>query len=338
MTVCTNHGDWVSCRGKARGEQGCLLSISRSQDVQGEFDNQVKRKPLDNLEPPFVWTLLSNSPCAIIDMKLNPFLEHNMTKRIDEKIESEIVRLYNIKTENGWNGSNYISKQLGVSPQTVRSVLIRNGIKIRDDSKSHEGKTCKPVKNIPKTSAPFCSCGCEKPVEWNRAKNKWNVYADGHYRKDLPYKHKEWLEEQYNSGKTLEEIGEKFGVFGSSVKKFFKNFGLTMRPHGETLRIRGSVSGENNPAWKGGVTPERQRLYKTDEWAKLVRFIFQRDNYTCQKCGDGHTKNNKLHAHHLRSWADNPHLRLEPSNLITLCDSCHLWVHSKKNTNKDFIL
>lgn len=196
----------------------------------------------------------------------------------------------------------------------------------------------KPIKNLPTGIAPFCKCGCGNVTAWNQRKNHWNLFVVGHYRKELPYKDKSWLEKEYQSGRTFREIGKQFGVYGTTVKKFANKFGILTRPHGETLKMRGSVKGDKNPSWKGGVTPERQRIYRTSEWVELVKFIYKRDNYKCQRCGTEHNRQNKLHAHHLRSWADNPHLRLEPSNIITLCDSCHLWVHSRKNTAKDFIL
>lgn len=52
-------------------------------------------------------------------------------------------------------------------------------------------------------------------------------------------------------------------------------------------------------------------------WRKAV---FERDDYTCQECGQyGYT----LHAHHLKDWANHPDLRFEVSNGITLCARCH---------------
>lgn len=261
-----------------------------------------------------------------------------MTKRTDLYIEQEVIRLYTTKTDNGWMGGNEISKRLGITDTTVRAILNRNGIRIRSGSEAITGKRCKPITHIPVGDAPLCKCGCGNNVDWNQAKNKWNVYFDNHYRSDAEYKNPEWLKEQYNSGRTLSEIAKQFGVFSSSVKKFAKKFGMVIRPHGETLKLRGSVKGENNPSWKGGVTPDRQRIYKTGEWVELVKCVYARDGYKCQRCGCEHNRRNKLHAHHLRSWADNPHLRLEASNLITLCDTCHSWVHSRKNTKKEFIL
>jgi 5-methylcytosine-specific restriction protein A len=89
--------------------------------------------------------------------------------------------------------------------------------------------------------------------------------------------------------------------------------------------------GPQNPNWKGGGTPERQRIYASTEWRETVRSVYARDNYLCQRCGDGHTSKNKLHAHHIFGWTEFPELRLSLSNLVTLCDGCHCWVHSKKN-------
>lgn len=95
--------------------------------------------------------------------------------------------------------------------------------------------------------------------------------------------------------------------------------------------------GEQTPNWKGGTTPERQLLYSTPEWKALIKYIYARDGYTCQRCGIGHNRSNKLHAHHISSWAEHTELRNDPSNLITVCSECHQWIHSNKNMNAEFI-
>jgi len=76
---------------------------------------------------------------------------------------------------------------------------------------------------------------------------------------------------------------------------------------------------ENNPNWKGGITftkrPRQTTIYYN--WRKKV---FERDNYTCQKCG---IKGGKLEAHHKKSWKNYPELRYIVNNGQTLCIKCH---------------
>ncbi len=59
-------------------------------------------------------------------------------------------------------------------------------------------------------------------------------------------------------------------------------------------------------------------------WPKLREKILIRDNYTCRGCGARPEPAN-LHVHHIqpyRSFLD-PALANSPSNLVTLCPSCH---------------
>lgn len=62
------------------------------------------------------------------------------------------------------------------------------------------------------------------------------------------------------------------------------------------------------------------------EWRKAV---YERDNYTCQKCGlkSGNGKAVELHPHHIKPFATFPELRFEVSNGITLCKDCHRKEH-----------
>lgn len=99
-------------------------------------------------------------------------------------------------------------------------------------------------------------------------------------------------------------------------------------------------NGVHSPAWKGGVTPERQSLYYSEEWKDAVKEVWKRDNATCQLCGKSQNDNRncKFHIHHLYSFADYKHIRSNPDNLVLLCRECHLFVHSKKNVEKIFVL
>ena len=81
------------------------------------------------------------------------------------------------------------------------------------------------------------------------------------------------------------------------------------------------LRGEKSAHWKGGTkkTPEMKlrgsKLYKI--WRKHV---FNRDRYTCQKCG---ITNVPLEADHIFSFKLYPDLRFEILNGQTLCQKCH---------------
>lgn len=61
------------------------------------------------------------------------------------------------------------------------------------------------------------------------------------------------------------------------------------------------------------------------EFIPTSRKILERDNFCCVWCSQ---VGGKLAAHHIKPWMDNPTLRYEYTNLVTLCHTCHLKVHN----------
>ena len=94
--------------------------------------------------------------------------------------------------------------------------------------------------------------------------------------------------------------------------------------------------GEGHPKWKGGIANERSRDMATNEYKTFRTKVFERDNYTCQKCKQG---SNKLNVHHIESYAINKKLRHDVNNGITLCENCHKKFHKLygKQNNKEQI-
>jgi len=97
-------------------------------------------------------------------------------------------------------------------------------------------------------------------------------------------------------------------------------------------------AGQKPASWKGGVTPERQALYSSQEWTDAVKAVWARDNATCQRCGKHHNTTKSrgtFHIHHIISFMHKEY-RSDVDNLVLLCKDCHRWVHSKANVKKRF--
>lgn len=78
--------------------------------------------------------------------------------------------------------------------------------------------------------------------------------------------------------------------------------------------------GDKSHLWKGGLT-ERSKIERTcSAYRKWRLDIFKRDNFTCVECGK---RDRTIEAHHIKPQSENPELRYEIDNGITLCHECH---------------
>lgn len=91
--------------------------------------------------------------------------------------------------------------------------------------------------------------------------------------------------------------------------------------HKINLRIARGGDGKDN-----GKVYKHYKTFQYKEWRKSV---FERDNYTCQKCGkkSGNGKTVVIHPHHIKSFTYYPELRYFVDNGITLCVPCHHQTH-----------
>lgn len=98
------------------------------------------------------------------------------------------------------------------------------------------------------------------------------------------------------------------------------------------------ATGRKPATWKGGISPERQSFYASLEWVNAVKEVWKRDKGICQRCGIKQTKEQRgtFAIHHIESFRVKE-LRAEVTNLLLVCRPCHLWIHSRKNINKEFL-
>jgi endogenous inhibitor of DNA gyrase (YacG/DUF329 family) len=86
-------------------------------------------------------------------------------------------------------------------------------------------------------------------------------------------------------------------------------------------------TGEDSPVWKE-VNAETEKFTTAER-----RQILERDNYTCQECGETEVK---LNAHHINPAASYPKKAHDIDNGVTLCIDCHADRHDEPI--KSFVL
>lgn len=97
-------------------------------------------------------------------------------------------------------------------------------------------------------------------------------------------------------------------------------------------------SGENNARWQGGITSERAKFDTSPEWGKIRKQVWVRDKATCQVCGKIYSHDQQTYeCHHIIPFA-NEETRFDLNNIILVCRECHLWIHSPRNANKEYIM
>lgn len=81
------------------------------------------------------------------------------------------------------------------------------------------------------------------------------------------------------------------------------------------------ISKKNHNDYRNNTTYQKWRL-----------LVFERDNYTCQLCGQ---RGGNLNAHHIKPYKNFPELRLKLSNGLTLCEKCHKNLHKESRYKND---
>ena len=134
----------------------------------------------------------------------------------------------------------------------------------------------------------------------------------------------------------------------SRKKQSESRTGKSYKPHSEETKRKIGLSnsivqkgkkkpwkaGSNNHFWKGGVTLPNENIRKSVEYRLWREAVFKRDNWTCVWCKQ---IGGKLHADHIKRFADYLELRFAIDNGRTLCIKCHTTTETYGNRNKKLI-
>jgi len=146
-------------------------------------------------------------------------------------------------------------------------------------------------------------------------------------RKDANIVMKDFVDKGYTPLFSLEEYKNNFTPL-PYICELHKDKGTQYIKYGNLSSSNGGCkycdlenrSGENSHLWQGGITSENKKARNNIEYKDWRKEVFKRDDYTCQVCG---ARGGSLHAHHINNFADNPELRLDLDNGITICKDHH---------------
>lgn len=95
--------------------------------------------------------------------------------------------------------------------------------------------------------------------------------------------------------------------------------------YAEHVKTAGLIRGENHPNYNHELTKEERKEGRNYPEYYLWRDkVYERDDYTCQKCG---IRGKVLNAHHILNYSSHPEKRTDIANGITLCSDCHNEFH-----------
>lgn len=203
----------------------------------------------------------------------------------------------------------------------IRAEKKRNNIEdVRNYINNEEGNGCKLLSTeyIGAKTKLSIQCACGKPFEVN-----FNNFKNG--QKQCPScGHKNQIEKQSNQVVfNCEYCGKESSVKKSHFESFEHHFcskECKNKFHSENIK------GKDNPNYNPNITDEeREKGRNIEGYTEWIKAVYEKDNYTCQCCGDN--KGGNLNAHHLNGYNWDKGHRTDVDNGICLCKKCHDELH-----------
>ena len=241
--------------------------------------------------------------------------EFNSKKKEQRFCSFECQGKWQTETRTGENSSNWQGGKIIVSC-------------------SYCGKEIELDKNrIKRSKNLFCSTECHGLWKSENlvSESNHNYKKEGHIKCNCDYCNKEFetTKTKYNKSKNHFCSRECQGKWQSE----------NIRGENHPCYGKEGLKGENHPSYNPNLTQEeREQGRNIEGYSDFIKGVYERDNYTCQCCGDN--KGHNLNAHHIYGYAEYKDLRTDVDNGTVLCEDCHKRYHKqygyKNNNYKDF--
>ena len=138
-----------------------------------------------------------------------------------------------------------------------------------------------------------------------------------------------WFSE-YHRGKIHHRYKQKIRIKCQICKKYF--YVIPGRLN-KKYKVKYCSNKCKGLAMRDPTKNERDQFYLTNEWIKLRKKVYKRDNYRCQICGNGKESGKRV-AHHLDEISKSEKQDwINVDRIITLCIRCHNKIHDKFGAN-----
>jgi len=211
--------------------------------------------------------------------------------------------LYNLY----WNKNismNKISKIYNCSKTFIKNLMVKYDIRIRKGKEAFKFRDY-TGKNHPKyiSGKPKCiNCG---KVLSDYVSTKCSLC----YNKDRKGKILVAKDFTFDKSKTLYldkelttyEIAKMYNCLNVTISSRLRFYNIETRDAKENFKHMKFV-GKDSSSYIDGRTPLYEKIRKLEMSVKWRNEIFERDNYTCQECGD--CTGGNLEAHHINSFSN----------------------------------
>lgn len=140
------------------------------------------------------------------------------------------------------------------------------------------------------------------------------IFTEEH-RKKLSLAHSNQV--PWNKGKKLTEE-HKQNLVDSHLRNPTRYWLGKKRP--DMNWDRNLPKGENHWNWRGGINSINDTIRKSVRYKEWRDAVFERDDYTCQGCGQ---KGGRLNADHIMPFSLFEAVRFYIENGRTFCEPCH---------------